>query len=78
VPEAARPHFFISFTGADRVWAEWIAWQLEEAEFVRQGISGGAHSWYARLRHENPFACDPTNDVAGKFAKHEEDAVKEY
>jgi hypothetical protein len=31
VPEAAQPHFFISYTGADRVWAEWIAWQLEEA-----------------------------------------------
>jgi tetratricopeptide (TPR) repeat protein len=33
VPEAARPHFFISYTGADRVWAEWIAWQLEEAGY---------------------------------------------
>jgi hypothetical protein len=30
VPEAAQPHFFISYTSADRVWAEWIAWQLEE------------------------------------------------
>ena len=30
MPEAAQPHFFISYTGADRVWAEWIAWQLEE------------------------------------------------
>jgi integrase len=25
--------FFISYTSADRVWAEWIAWQLEEAEY---------------------------------------------
>ena len=23
--------FFISYTSADRAWAEWIAWQLEEA-----------------------------------------------
>jgi hypothetical protein len=30
VPEAAQSHFFVSYTGADRVWAEWIAWQLEE------------------------------------------------
>ena len=30
MPEAAQPHFFISYTSADRVWAEWIAWQLEE------------------------------------------------
>jgi TIR domain-containing protein len=21
--------FFVSYTGADRAWAEWIAWQLE-------------------------------------------------
>jgi hypothetical protein len=23
------PHFLISYTGADRTWAEWIAWELE-------------------------------------------------
>ena len=23
----------MSYTGADRVWAEWIAWQLEEAGY---------------------------------------------
>ena len=27
---APRPDFFISYTAADRPWAEWIAWQLEE------------------------------------------------
>jgi TIR domain len=32
-PEAAQPHFFISYTGADQVWVEWIAWQLEEAGY---------------------------------------------
>jgi tetratricopeptide (TPR) repeat protein len=26
--------FFISYTAADRVWAEWIAWQLEEARYT--------------------------------------------
>ncbi len=25
--------FFISYTGIDRTWAEWIAWQLEEADY---------------------------------------------
>jgi hypothetical protein len=25
--------FFISYNGADRGWAEWIAWQLEEAGY---------------------------------------------
>ena len=27
------PHFFISYTQADRVWAEWIAWELEQAGY---------------------------------------------
>jgi hypothetical protein len=25
--------FFVSYTSADRVWAEWIAWQLEQAGY---------------------------------------------
>ena len=24
-------HFFVSYTASDRIWAEWIAWQLEDA-----------------------------------------------
>lgn len=28
--DKARKDFFISYTGADREWAEWIAWQLTE------------------------------------------------
>jgi hypothetical protein len=26
--------FFVSYNKADRAWAEWIAWQLEEAGFT--------------------------------------------
>jgi hypothetical protein len=26
-------HFFVSYTQADRAWAEWIAWELEEAGY---------------------------------------------
>ena len=26
--------FFISYNNADRIWAEWIAWQLEEAGYT--------------------------------------------
>ena len=29
----ARPDFFVSYTQADRGWAEWIAWQLEAAGY---------------------------------------------
>src|SRR3954468_11527717 len=28
-----RRDFFVSFTRADRTWAEWIAWTLEEADY---------------------------------------------
>ncbi|AOS83621.1 hypothetical protein BIU88_05340 [Chlorobaculum limnaeum] len=31
--DKARKDFFISYTGADRQWAEWIAWQLREAGY---------------------------------------------
>lgn len=27
-------NFFVSYSRADRQWAEWIAWQLERAEFT--------------------------------------------
>lgn len=30
----AQKHFFISYTSTDRAWAEWIAWQLEEAGYT--------------------------------------------
>ncbi|WP_323132749.1 toll/interleukin-1 receptor domain-containing protein [Frankia nepalensis] len=33
VPRAERWDFFVSFTGADRAWAEWVAWQWEDAGY---------------------------------------------
>ena len=32
-PESAKD-FFISYTQADRRWAEWVAWHLEEAGYA--------------------------------------------
>ena len=29
-----RKDFFISYTSADRTWAEWIAWQLEQEGYT--------------------------------------------
>jgi hypothetical protein len=34
VPMAKRTDFFISYTKADRGWAEWIAWTLEDAGYT--------------------------------------------
>ncbi|ADP81041.1 toll/interleukin-1 receptor domain-containing protein [Pseudofrankia inefficax] len=34
-PATERPwDFFVSYTAADKGWAEWIAWQLEEADYT--------------------------------------------
>ncbi len=32
--------FFISYNRADRQWAEWIGWQLEEAGYSRSTGGG--------------------------------------
>ncbi|MBL7489569.1 TIR domain-containing protein [Frankia sp. AgB1.9] len=32
-PRADGWDFFVSYTGADRAWAEWVAWQLEDAGY---------------------------------------------
>ena len=29
-----RADFFVSHAGADRAWAEWVAWQLTEAGYT--------------------------------------------
>jgi hypothetical protein len=31
---ASHKDFFISYTRADRIWAEWVAWQPEEAGYT--------------------------------------------
>ena len=28
-----RKDFFVSYAGADQEWAEWVAWQLEQAGY---------------------------------------------
>ena len=34
MPDESKKNFFISYNKADRAWAEWIAWQLEEARYT--------------------------------------------
>jgi len=48
-----RKDFFISYTQADRAWAEWIAWQLEEA-----GYSVTIQAWHFRPGHNFPLEMD--------------------
>jgi hypothetical protein len=34
IMQSTSKDFFISYTRTDREWAEWIAWQLEEAGYA--------------------------------------------
>ena len=54
--------FFVSYSGADRAWAEWIAWVLEEAGYtvVLQALSQTAK----RLHSLNPKLATRFLDVA--------------
>jgi hypothetical protein len=45
-PLPGRADFFISYTSADRAWAEWIAWQLQEADYLPI-----LQAWYFRPGH---------------------------
>lgn len=33
-PEPFSRDFFVSYTGADEAWAQWIGWELEEAGYT--------------------------------------------
>ena len=40
--------YFISYTSTDRIWAEWIAWQLKEAGSYITASSTLAHTLLAK------------------------------
>jgi hypothetical protein len=48
--------FFISYTGVDRAWAEWIAWQLEAAGYTVVLQAQGKRIWItlSRLVRDSP------------------------
>src|SRR5215211_986363 len=51
--------FFISYTQADRPWAEWIAWHLEQAGFstvIQSWDFQPGGNWVARMHQETATA----------------------
>ena len=50
--------FFVSYTASDRTWAEWIAWELEEA-----GHSVVIQAW--DFRPGSDFVADMREAAAG-------------
>ena len=54
--------FFISYTGVDRAWAEWIAWQLQEAGYtlVLQAWDFRPSTNFVQAMHEAALQADRT------------------
>jgi hypothetical protein len=51
--------FFISYTGADRAWAEWIAWQLEAESYqviVQAWDFGPGRDWVHEMQEATSHA----------------------
>ena len=74
--EQERTHFFISYTGKDRAWAEWIAMQLEEAGYhtiiqawdIRPGSNFVAEMDDAATRAERTIAVLSPAYLASDYA----------
>ena len=56
---ASVKDFFISYNSADKSWAEWIAWQLEEA-----GYTTILQAWDFRPGHNFPLQMDKASKEA--------------
>src|SRR5579862_528920 len=54
--------FFISYTSSDREWAEWIAWQLEEASYttIIQAWGFGASDNFVHQMQKATVECERT------------------
>ena len=51
---AQAADFFVSYTSADRAWAEWIAWQLEAEGYqvvVQAWDFTPGHDWAHEMQH---------------------------
>ena len=75
-----KKDFFISYTGADQPWAEWIAWQLEE-----EGYSVTLQAWHFKpgnnFVHEMQTAleqCEKTLAVVSDRYLHSKFAMAEF
>lgn len=60
--EGPRRDFFISYTGSDQQWAEWIAWELEEAGYttILQAWDFAAGSHFVTEMHQATQVAERT------------------
>src|SRR5712692_10702164 len=72
-------NFFISYNKADRTWAEWIAWQLEEAKNTpvlqawdfRPGSNFALEMQHATTEAERTIAVLSPDYLAARFTQPE-------
>ena len=72
-------HFFISYNKADRQWAEWIGWQLEEAGYsiviqawdMRPGMNFANEMKKAAAECERTIAVLSPDYLDAEFAQSE-------
>ena len=77
------PDFFISYNKADREWAEWIAWQLEDAGYstkiqawdIRPGSDFIDEMNKAIIETERTIAVLSPDSLVSRYAKMEWDAT---
>jgi hypothetical protein len=60
--DASKRDFFISYTWSDRTWAEWTAWQLEEAGYttILQAWDFGAGAHFVTEMHQATQVAERT------------------
>src|SRR6266849_912235 len=74
-----RKDFFISYTSADRSWAEWIAWHLEDAGYTtviqawdfRPGSNFVLEMQKGAQEAERTIAVLSQNYLTARFTQHE-------
>lgn len=75
--DASKRDFFISYTGMDRTWAEWVAWQLEEAGYttILQAWDFDAGAHFVTEMHRATQVADRT--IAVLYEKYIDSAFAE-
>ena len=77
--QAAPKDFFVSYNSADRAWAEWIAWELEDAGHsvviqawdFRPGVNFVLEMHRATIEADRTVAVLSPNYLSAEFTLHE-------
>jgi hypothetical protein len=74
---SSKRDFFVSFNQADRAWATWIAWVLEEAGYSVFFQDWDFHGSFIELMHHASLCTERTLVVLSDHYLRSEDARSE-